>query len=348
MKPSLQIVGRDEPVSLPVLATATDVREVIRFLKHHPEGITAVQAMDAFRKRIFDARKVSAYEFWKIVVRNGDRLKLTSLGWELAKCLTPEAELYRSVLSNIAPYHSGLQWIQEQELQLVTHLDIGEFWRKNHAQLLQGDSEEQLEAYAASFFHICHAAEVGTLTVGRKGQPTRLHIYPHELDGYLNGAERIQNTAASISSTSNSGADKIPTRKTSSRSARVFISHYQTPNLLKHVTNALELADMQYETIDRAALAGFSIDETLAPLKRCHAAVLLITDNAVDDLLLIQMGAALVHFERRLLLVTKKGLRLPVGLEGTSRCEIEDEFTWDTGLELMRSLKRFKLDKTGP
>ena len=129
MKHSLLIVGRDEPSSLPVLATITDVREAIRFLKHHPEGITMVQAMDAFRKRIFDARKVSAYEFWKIILRTGDRLKLTSLGWELAKCLTPEAHLYRTVLSNIAPYHNGLQWIHEQELELVTHLDIGEFWR---------------------------------------------------------------------------------------------------------------------------------------------------------------------------------------------------------------------------
>lgn len=341
MKPSLQIVGRDEPVTLPVLATATDVREVIRFLRHHPEGITAVQAMDAFRKRIFDARKVSAYEFWKIVLRNGDRLKLTALGWELAKCLTPEAEVYRTVLGNIAPYHGGLQWIQEQELQLVTHLDIGEFWRKNHAHLLQGESEEQLEAYAASFFHICHAAEVGTLTVGRKGQPTRLHIYPHELDAYLNGSERMQNLTGSITS---SGADKILVRRASSHPARVFVSHYQGPGLMKHITNALELADLQYETMDRAEHAESSIDNTLAALKRCQAAVILITEDVADDLLLIHMGAALVHFEKRLLLVTKKGLRLPVDVDGASRCEIEAEFTWETGLELIRSLKRFKLD----
>ena len=85
MKPSLQIVGRDKSETLPVLATATDVREVIRFLKHHPEGITTVQAMDAFRKRIFDARKVSAYEFWKILLKDGERLKLAPLGWELAQ-----------------------------------------------------------------------------------------------------------------------------------------------------------------------------------------------------------------------------------------------------------------------
>ena len=329
MKYSLQIVGRDEPVSLPVMATTTDVREAIRFLKHHPEGITAVQAMDAFRKRIFDARKVSAYEFWRIITRSGDRLKLTSLGWELAQCLTPEAQLYRTVLSNIAPYHSGLQWINEKDLQLVTHLDIGDFWRKNHAHVLQHDSEKQLEAYAATFFQICHAAEVGTLTLGRKGQPTRLHIYTNELESYLNGTERTQIQI-------NSSVQKTFVRKTS-RCARFLVSHYQTSSVLKHVTNALELADLQFETMDRGERG---IDKTLAAFKRCDAAVIVVTDENPDELLLIEIGAALVHYEQRLLLVVRQGVRLPAGVGSASICEIASDFTWSAGLELVRSLKR--------
>lgn len=324
MKHSLQIVGRDEPVSLPVMATTTDVREAIRFLKHHPEGITAVQAMDAFRKRIFDARKVSAYEFWKIITRSGDRLKLTSLGWELAQCLTPEAQLYRTMLSSIAPYHSGLQWIHEEDLELVTHLDIGEYWRKNHAHVLQHDNEKQLEAYAATFFQICHAAEVGTLTLGRKGQPTRLHIYPNALESYLNGTEvPIQMNSSFV--------------RRRSRPARVLVSHYQTSSVLKHVTNALELADLQYETIDRAERG---IDKTLAAMKRCDATVIVIAEAIADEVLLIQIGAALVQYEERVLVVVKQGGCVPAGIEISSIVEITNEFTWSAGLELVRSLKR--------
>ena len=326
MKPSLQIVGRDKSETLPVLATAIDVREAIRFLKHHPEGITTAQAMDAFRKRIFDARKVSAYEFWKILVRTGERLKLTPLGWELAQCLNPEAEIYRTVLNNTAAYRGGLEWIREQDVELVTHLDIGAFWRAHHPHVLQGDSEEQLEAYAASFFHICHAAEVGTLTVGRKGQPTRLHIYAHELDAYLNGT----------------ASEKIVVRKAASRAPRVFISHSAMPALVKHITNGLELADLQFETVDRTD--QWSIDKTLAVLKRCEAGVIVITDGAINELLLIQLGAAMVQFERRLLLVMKKGLRVPFEVSGAQRCEVDDEITWDEGLELMRALKRLKAE----
>lgn len=326
MKPSLQIVGRDKSETLPVLATAMDVREAIRFLKHHPEGITTVQAMDATRKRIFDARKVSAYEFWKILLKNGERLKLTPLGWELAQCLNPEAEIYRTVLNDTPAYHGGLEWIREQDLEIVTHLDIGEFWRKHHPHVLQGDSDEQLEAHAASFFHICHAAEVGALTVGRKGQPTRLHIYSHELDAYLRGVPN--------------NTEKIVVRKAPSGAPRVFISHATTPGLVKHIVNGLELADLQFETVDRAEQC--SIDKTLAVLKRCEAGVIVITGDMIDNQLLIQIGAAMVQFERRLLLVVKKGLNLSMDLGGAQRCEVEDEITWDTGLELMRALKRLK------
>ena len=328
MKPTLQIVTRDEAESLPVLATATDVREVIRFLKHHPEGITAVQATDAFRKRIFDARKVSAYEFWKIILRNGDRLKLTPLGWELAQCLTPEARVYRTVLRNNSPYHDGLAWIHEQELELVTHLDIGEFWREHHRPVLQSDSEEQLEAYAASFFHICHEAEVGTLTVGRKGQPTRLHIHSEELHSYLSGNERVA-----------VANEKTAEHKASSNSPRVFISHTTAPQLLKHIVNGLELADLQFETSDRSE---WTIDKTLTVLKRCEAGVIVITEDAVSDLLLILLGAALVHFGNRLLLVIRKGLVLPSDFSSVARCEVEDEITWNSGLELMKALKRLR------
>lgn len=333
MKPSLQIVGRDKPETLPVLATAVDVREAIRFLKHHPEGITTAQAMDAFRKRIFDARKVSAYEFWKILARNGERLKLTPLGWELAQCLNPEAEIYRTVLNNTTAYHSGLEWIHEQELELVTHVDIGGFWREHHPQVLQGESEEQLEAHAASFFHICHAAEVGALTIGRKGQPTRLHIYPHELEAYLNRTERQQLNAVTAS-------EKMVVKKTPSRVPRVFISHSTTPELVKHITNGLELADLEFETVDRGDRGP--VDKTLAVLRRCDAGVIVITNNVIDDLLLLQIGAAFVQFETRLLLVVKKGMSLPFEIGGAQLCEIEDEITWDTGLELMRALKRLK------
>ena len=348
MKPSLQIVGRDAVMSLPVLATAADVREVIRFLKRHPEGITAIQAMDAFRKRIFDARKVSAYEFWGIVVRSADRLKLSPLGWDLANRLRPEVEIYRTVLDNTEPYHAGLEWIHQRNLELVTHLDIGNFWRAHHAHVLEGDSEEQLEAYAASFFHICHAAEVGTLTIGRKGQPTRLHIYPQELKSYLNKAEPAANDLAQqLSIAPTKSQERVPEPRTPARLPRVLISHHQKSDLIRHVTDALELADFQYETLDRAGDVGF--DQSLAVLKQCEAGIVVIAkedcneNGSLNDLILIQIGAALMQFEHRVLLVVNNSEILPESLKAIPCCKIEGEITWDVVVKLVKSLKQFKV-----
>ena len=350
MKPSLQIVGREAVMSLPVLATAADVREVIRFLKRHPEGITAIQAMDAFRKRIFDARKVSAYEFWGIVVRSADRLKLSPLGWDLANRLNPEVEIYRTVLDNTEPYHAGLEWIQQRNLELVTHLDIGNFWRAHHAHVIEGDSEEHLEAYAASFFQICHAAEVGTLTIGRKGQPTRLHVYPQELKSYLNKAETaVSELAQQLSIAPTKSQERIHQPRTPARLPRVLISHHQKSDLIKHVTDALELADFQYETLDRVD----GIDQSLVALKRCEAGVLVIAkedcdeNGGLNDLTLIQIGAALMQFEQRLFLVVNKGVLLPDSLRTLPRCEMEGEITWEVVVRLVKSLKQFKVEECG-
>src|SRR5687768_13593702 len=57
----------DAPLALPILATAGDIREVVQFLKKKPRGVTIVEAMDADKKRVFEPRKVTAYEFWGII-----------------------------------------------------------------------------------------------------------------------------------------------------------------------------------------------------------------------------------------------------------------------------------------
>src|SRR5918992_4275599 len=150
-KSSLKLVSDGETRSIPLLATATDVREAVQFLKRHTDGITIVQAMDTFRKRLFDPRKIAAYEFWGIISRSDDRLRLTELGWDLAKRLAPEAELYGSVLKHTAVYQSALAWIYKQGLQLVTHFDITNFWHQEYPELLEGDCEEDTEARVTSF-----------------------------------------------------------------------------------------------------------------------------------------------------------------------------------------------------
>src|SRR5688572_24131927 len=87
--------------ALPILATANDARELVRFLKKRPNGVTIVEAMNAEPRRIFDARKIAAYEFWGIIGRENERLVLTPLGEALAEALGPECRMHRDILHRV-------------------------------------------------------------------------------------------------------------------------------------------------------------------------------------------------------------------------------------------------------
>src|SRR5947208_1435265 len=95
--------------SLPILATANDVREVVRFFKNKPFGVTVIEAMNAEPRRVFDARKVAAYEFWGILERFDERLKLSGMAQELAERMKPESEIQRRILRSIPTYLGALR-----------------------------------------------------------------------------------------------------------------------------------------------------------------------------------------------------------------------------------------------
>src|SRR5215216_5458649 len=74
------IEASESEINLPILATANDLREVVKFFKYKPNGVSVVEVMNAEPRRVFDARKIAAYEFWGIISHSEDRLQLTPLG----------------------------------------------------------------------------------------------------------------------------------------------------------------------------------------------------------------------------------------------------------------------------
>ena len=351
-----------EARSLPLLATAADVREVVRFLKRHTDGITIVQAMDAFRKRVFEPRKIAAYEFWGIISRNSDRLRLTELGWDFAKRLAPEAELYSSVLKQTEVYQSTVAWIYKEGLKLVTHLDVTNFWRQEHPELLDSDTQEEAEARVTSFFHLCHAAEIGMLTVGRKGQPTRLHIYRDDLKVCLRNTFSINRGECDSPVMASGLANKIiksegePTRQT-----RVFISNGQTVRSLYRITVALDLAEFGIESIEENGKERTGLSETLDAMRQCDAGILVVNRNHYShqgqcsnegqqhqdyETFLMQLGAAIQYFRERLILllqkkvVLPKEVLLPSGLGAVTYYEFDEDVSWELAVEIVKSIKR--------
>jgi hypothetical protein len=353
MQHAFQVIEGSSPSTLPILATATDVREVVQLLKKKPEGITIVEASDAVRKRLFDPRKVAAYETWGIISKSGDRMKLSRLGCEFAATLEPEAQVYRIMLDNTPPYRAVLEWAYHRDLDLVTYADIVEYWKQHFPEALQ-QGEKTPECQVVSFLHLCHAGEIGVATVGRKGQPSRLRVDHDELAAYIEGTPRQILEEAVV------GDSRLNARRPTALGAfpkhlmRVFISTCKGSGLVDSIQDALQVADIAGEVVERDTdCAQLLSERTFQAMRRCDAGIIIVDhsdchqDATGRDVLnqgaLIEIGAALVHFARRLVLLRDKQVPFPFDTGDLCHFELEgDELTWETGLRLIKAVKLFR------
>jgi hypothetical protein len=266
-------------VSLPVLATANDLREVVKFFKYKPHGVSSVEMSSAEPRRVFEARKIAAYEFWGILTRAGERFRLTALGLELAKNTEAECAIHRRILRGVPAYARAVEWIFGQGLKIATHLDIANFWALSGENLdLSPQDEANIEAVIVSFFSLCHAAELGTATVGKRGQPARLSVRLDQMSAFLDAPAEAPETAAppvftreSIFRFDQSAGETIAT---------VYISANRRERESANLCAALELADFGHITFGVEDFAnGFLPPSRRAAMKQCQAAIFLLDDE---------------------------------------------------------------------
>lgn len=134
---------------------------------------------------------------------------------------------------------------------------------------------------------------------------------------------------------------------------RVFISHSRNVEIVEQIKTMLELQDMDYEIAVESETTAIPVpDKVLESMRSCNAAVICVTadgegdENAssgVNQNVLIEIGAAFVLYDRRVVLVWDTRLDVPSNLQGLYRCEIEDnDLSWAKGMKLMAALKTFK------
>ncbi len=354
-----KLIEGNQSSGLPVLATPGDVREVVQLLKSRPEGIPIVEATDAVRKRLFDARKVTAYELWGIISRVGDRIKLDLLGWELARTLEPQTRIFRTILDDVKPYRAMLELIQRKGLELVTFADVANYWEPFYAEPDTDSAARDLESGVACFFQLCHAAEIGTTTVGRKGQPTRLRVNQKELASFLRHYPAHSDSESAPDEESlievEAEADvQLPVGAGLLNPVRLFISFSEHSTMVERLQEALRLSGMECEAVQRDSSLGTPVaPATLEGMRRCQIGLILVTsadvrrdaagNETLATTLQIEIGSAFVHFARRVVLLCGKHVPMAENLKDLSRCEFEgDELNWDTGIEVLRAIKLLK------
>jgi hypothetical protein len=362
-------------MALPVLTTADDIRDLISYLKTKPTGATIAEAKAAIKKSVLDARKFTAYTLWGFVEKDGERFKLTQRGWDFARKPESEQEIFRRVIDSIPPYKSVLEWAFHQKLDSISNIDVAAHWHEHHKEALGTDNEDTIKNNAVCFFHIAQAAGVGTLIIGRKGQITRLELDREQLKQYIEaGPSTPPWTAKSdqalaqtqVITDTEQIAPKTetphlpvppviqpPTPKLTV-DVRCFISHGSNMDLVDQVQSMLGLADIESEVAVKEETSAIPVPEKVfSAMRRCSAGIIVVSVDetrkdkdgkyVINENVLIEIGAAFVLYEKRVVLLWDKRLSVPSNLQGLYRCEFEgNELSWSAGLKLMKAIRGFK------
>jgi hypothetical protein len=363
-------VGDDDDVSaaaarfgLPTLATAGDVREVVQYLKKKPEGVSVMEAVEDVRRRVFEPRKVAAYEMWGLVERRHGRLLLTQLGREFARRLEPEAAAYRELLRRTEAYHAALLWMRRQQADIITHTEVCAFWQ----QLFGAEAYAQTnEGHAVCFFHLCQAAQLGGVTVGKRGQPARLRIDRDELADYLEAEGARAPTEApgdAAESDSQPAArphafeddDGEPRPAGAGGTLRIFVSAgAASGELAGQVETTLALAGDVCEVFARSDADALIPPEPEARSMRAADAAVFIVSSAdyrpdqsgepvIRQSLLVRIAAAVILYDGRVALLCETGCSAPPSLSGLRRFAYDDGvLTWEVGIGLLKAAKEFQ------
>lgn len=334
--------------SLPILATANDAREVVRFLKKRQNGVTVVEAMNSEPKRIFDARKVAAYAFWGIIYHENERLTLTPLGRELADALEPECRMHRDILHRVPAYRIALKCIFDEGLDIATHLDVLRHWSElPYITGVERGNAQDLEAAVVCFFSICHAAELGTSTVGKRGQPARLRVEMDELEAFL--SEDYEAAAVPAIRKREPIARIRPQPGMSIRKVLVSISGSRSE--IGHLISLLGLAGFKSCAVDHADLDnGLLPSSELSEMQQCQAGIFVISPkdcvkqkdgtHTLRHEWITKISVAAALFDWRVLLFWNGKLPPPEELTDSGlKIVSSEDLDWEASVELVSQVK---------
>lgn len=367
-------------MALPVKTTSDDVRAITKYLKAKPTGATIAEAK-AVNKSMVDGRKVAAYVAWGVVDRKDGRLKLTARGLAFARDPDNESSIFREIVSGRTPYRSVIEWAYHQEMAEIDTNDVATNWHDHHRQAVGEDANDAtLRDNAVCFFNLAAAADLGALVKGRGGKLTRLVLDKAAVKSFVEAGPTTPPWEEEGEAEGEQGADseKVAekqdvsteeglgdsTQQISAKPAdqtldaiepmRVFISHGSNHDVVEQIEVMLGLADFEPEIAEAEETTAIPVSKkVLGAMRRCQAGIIAVTvdesrkddeDNFVpNENVLIEIGAAFVLYDERVVLLWDKRLEVPSNLQGLYRCEFEgDELSWTAGMKLMKAIKGFK------
>ena len=355
-------------MALPIRTTLSDIDGICAYLATKPTGATLAEAKTVLDGKMLDGRKINALKYWELIEENGSKLRLTELGRLAAKNKgTHRSEALKSVAARVQPYTAIIERAAHRGEYTLTATEVAAHWHQ-HFKNEVSDNDKILNDQAVCFFQIAEGADLGQLTIGRKGQPTRFDFDESIVQVFV---ERNGDGASELSDVFDYRRDEdhsnpAPTDeqsrevlsappKAAPKGNRVFITHGKNGKILASIKEIVAYGKFEPVIAQEHETAAKPVpDKVLDDMRSCHAAVIHVGSEGtlfekdgkehtqVNGNVLIEIGAAMALYGRNFILLVEEGVKLPSNLQGLYECRYKgDELSGDATLKLLKAFNEF-------
>jgi predicted nucleotide-binding protein len=218
------------------------------------------------------------------------------------------------------------------------------------------------------FFQVAQGADLGQLTIGRHGQPTRFGFHEPDLGAFIEGTSappvasigQKPEDAESVSDKNVIGlhpAVAAHAAISAATSNRVFITHGRNKKILDQVKEIVTYGGFEpVVAIECESGAKPVPEKVMADMRICAAAVIHVAVDAVlfdkegnervqiNGNVFIEIGAAMALYPGyKFILLVEEGLKLPSNLQGLYECRYTgEELSGGATMKLLKAFKEFK------
>lgn len=137
---------------------------------------------------------------------------------------------------------------------------------------------------------------------------------------------------------------------------RVFISHGKSRAIVTQIRELLTFGSLEpVVSVDREATAIPVPEKVFEDMRSCAAGVIHVGSEGelldgqgnkhihINQNVLIEIGAAMALYKKRVILLVEKGVQLPSNLQGLYRCEYTgDKLDYDATMKLLKTFNEFR------
>ena len=352
-------------MSLPIRTTVDDIHAVCSYLVTKPTGATLAEAKAVVDKRHLDGRKLGALNFWGLIEDADDgKMRVTDQGRLSVKDSgSTRSEVLREVIRQVEPYLAVVERITHRREEALAATDVAAHWYE-HFKSEVSDSDKILNDQAVCFFHIAQGADLGTLTIGRRGMSTRFVFDADSTQAFLDVSTAdpqhqlpVEEATDSNELTRDAEADYDlgEAYDSSIRGNRVFITHGKNRKILEQVKELVAYG--KYEPVvamEHETAAKPVPEKVMDEMRTCKAAVIHVSADTmlydeegnevprINENVLIEIGAAMALYGSKFVLLVEEGVSLPSNLQGLYECRYDGmELNMPATMKLLKAFSGF-------